>query len=235
MALNAKITKEQYDALPDAIKEHYKGDGAGYVLETDTVPEDVAPLRNALDRTKEELRQLREAQLERERTEADRIRQGILAGGNVDEIRTALEQEREQLRTDLTGQISAKDQIIGRLLVDDRANNIAIKLAGKHSKLILPHIKARLKVDFTGDEPRAVVITEAGQPSTLSIDDLEKEFLKNPDFASILVAVDSSGGGAGRDKGGDASKKPNDYTEAERVELYRTNPTEFHRLFPTKQ
>lgn len=231
MALKRKITKEEYDALSDVLKAEYKGDGAGYVLDTEP-DEDTAPLRSALERVKEEARLLREANAERERTEAQRIREGILAGGNVDEIRSALEQEREQLRSELTGQISAKDQVIGRLLVDDRANNIAIKLAGKHARLILPHIRARLKVDFTGEDPRAVVVTEAGQPSTLSIDDLEKEFLKNPDFASILVGVDSSGGGASRDTGGGASKKPNEYTEAERRDLYNNNRAEFNRIFP---
>lgn len=231
MALKRKITKEEYDALSDVLKAEYKGDGAGYILDTEP-DEDTGALRSALDRVKEEARQLREANLERERTEQERIRQGILAGGNVDEIRAALEQEREQLRQEKDADISKKDQIIGRLLVDDRANVLAVKLAGKHAKLILPHIRSRLKVDFTADEPRAIVVTEAGQPSTLSIDDLEKEFLKNPDFASILVGVDSSGGDTSRTRGGDASKKPNEYTEAERRELYQNNPALFHQLFP---
>jgi len=233
MALKRKITKDEYDALSDVLKAEYKGDGAGYVLDTEP-DEDTGALRSALDRLKEEKRVLQEAEAERARTEADRIRAGILAGGNVDEIRNALELEREQLRADKDGIISKKDQVIGRLLVDDRANNMAVKLAGKHAKLLLPHIKVRLKVDFTGDEPRAVVVTEAGQPSTLSIEDLEKELLLNPDFASILIGVDSSGGDTTRNSGGDASKKPNEYTEAERTALYHSDPAKFHRLFPTK-
>lgn len=238
MALKRKITKEEFDALPDVLKAEYKGDGAGYVLDTEP-DENTSALTNALARVKEEKRLaeeaakvLREQNEERQRNEDERVRQAILAGGNVDEIRNRLEQEREALRVAKDEAIGKKDKIIGRLLVEDRANTMALKLAGKHAKLLFPHIRARLQVDFTGDEPRAVVVTESGGPSTLSIDDLEKELLSNPDFASILVGVDSSGGGAARNPGGGASKKPSDYTEAERRELYTTNRALFDQTFP---
>lgn len=234
-----KITKEQYDALPEVLQNEYKGDGAGYVLDTDDKSDDTTSLKNALERVKEEKRLsdeaariLREEKAERERTEQERIREGILAGGNVAEIRATLEQEREQLRASKDADLDKKNKFIGKLLVDDRANTMAIKLAGKHAKLLLPHIKVRLQADFSGDEPRAVVVTESGGPSTLSIEDLEKELLLNPDFASILIGVDSSGGDTSRTSGGDASKKPNEYTEAERIALYTSDPAKFHRLFP---
>lgn len=238
MALKRKLTKDEYDALPDVLKAEYKGDGAGYVLDTEP-DEDTAALRSALDRVKaerltaaEEARVLREEKARLAAEEEQRIRDGIIAGGNVAEIRAALEQERENLRTELTGQISNKDKVIAKLLVDDRALQLAVQLAGERSALILPHIRQRLSADFTGDEPRCVVVSETGGPSTLSIEDLKKEFLNNQLFASILVGVDSSGGGASRQSGGGASKKPNEYTEAERVALYQSNPAEFHRLFP---
>ena len=240
MALKRKITKEEFDALPDVLKAEYKGDGAGYVLDTEA-DDDTSALKNALQREKEErarlaeeARTLREANAERLRTEEQRIRDGIMAGGNVTEIRAALEQEREQLRTELTGTIGNKDKIIAKLLVDDKAQALASQLAGERAALLLPHIRSRLSADFTGDEPRCVVIAENGGPSTLSIEDLKKEFLNNKLFATILVGVNSSGGATDRTGGGGAPKKPQDYTAQERNELFRTNREEFDRLFSPK-
>jgi len=238
--LTKKITKEQYEALPDVLKAEYKGDGAGYVLDVEA-DEDTSALKNALQREKEErnrlaeeARTLREANAERLRTEEQRIRDGIIAGGNVTEIRAALEQEREQLRTELTGTIGNKDKIIAKLLVDDKAQALASQLAGERAALLLPHIRSRLAADFADDNPRCVVVAENGGPSTLSIEDLKKEFLNNPLFATILVGVKSSGGATDRSNGGGASKKPEDYTAQERNELFRTNREEFDRLFSPK-
>lgn len=234
MALNAKITKEQYDALPEAIKEHYKGDGAGYVLETDTVPEDIAPLRNALDRTKEELRQMREAQEERDRQTEQRIRDELRTSGNTTELERRLTQERETLRTQLTADVDRRTQQLSRVLVQDRAAALARELSGDAWLVMLPHIQSRLVADLDSDVPACKVVAPDGQPSTLTVEDLKKEFLNNPAFASIIKGVDSSGGGAGRNKGGNATKKPEDYNQQERIDLFHTNRAEYDRLFPVK-
>lgn len=232
MALKVKITKDEYDALPEVLKAEYKGDGAGYVLQTDFVPEDVAPLRNALERTRDELRQLRETEAEKVREAEQRIRDELRASGNTEELERRYTAERETLRSELSGRVGVREQQLTRLLVDERANSMAVKLAGKNSFIILPHIKQRLRAVFDGEDAVCKVVTGDGQPSTLTVDDLEKEFLNNPLFASILTGVDSSGGGAVRNTGGGASKKPSEYTMTERNEMYRTNRAEFDRLFP---
>lgn len=232
MALKVKITKEEYDALPDVLKAEYKGSGAGYVLDTDFVPEDVAPLRNALERVREENRQMREAQNERDRQTEERLREELRTSGNTEELERRLTQEREQLREQLTGNISRRDQQLSRILVDDRAESMSRDLAGENWALLLPHIKMRLRADLDGDTPTCKVCSADGQPSTLSLADLKQEFLQNALFATILVGVNSSGGGTARNPGGGATKKPNEYTESERIALYNSNPAEYNRLFP---
>lgn len=234
MALKFKITKEEFDALDPSLQAHYKGDGAGYVLDTDAQSDDTTALRNAHERTKEELRQLRADETERLRLAEERIREELRANGNTAELERRLTQEREQLRTELTQQTERRTQQLSRVLVQDRAQSLARELSGDSWMVILPHIQSRLTADLDSDVPACKVIAADGQPSTLSVDDLKKEFLNNPAFASIIVGVNSSGGGAGRKTGGDASKKPEDYSQQERIELYQSNPDEYRRLFPVR-
>lgn len=234
MALKFKITKEEFDALDPSLQAHYKGDGAGYVLDTDAQSDDTTALRNAHERTKEELRRLREEEAERLRLAEERIREELRTNGNTAELERRLTAEREQLRTELTQQTERRTQQLSRVLVTERAESLARELCGDSWVVILPHIQSRLTADLDSDVPACKVIAADGQPSTLSIADLKKEFLNNPAFASIIVGVNSSGGGAGRKPGGDASKKPEDYSQAERVELYNSNPDEYRRLFPVR-
>lgn len=238
MALKYKITKAEYDALDPIIQAEYKGDGAGYVLDTDAGSDDTTALRNAHARTKEELRLLRESQ-EAERlriaTETEeRIRQELRASGNTEELENRYRQERETLRSEMTGSIEKRNQQLTRVLVADRAQSLARELCGDAWAVMLPHIQCRLTADLDAEVPACKVLTAAGQSSTLSLEDLKKEFLNNPAFASIIVGVDSSGGGATRKKPGAAGKKPEEYTQDERIELFNTNPVEFKRLFPAK-
>ncbi len=51
------------------------------------------------------------------------------------------------------------------------------------------------------------------------------------DYPFLFDGVDSSGGGAKGGNGGAVTKKPSDYTEAERVALYREDPQKFKEIF----
>lgn len=234
MALKYKITKVEFDALDPLIQAEYKGDGAGYVLDTDVQNEDTTALKNANERNKEELRRMREEQAERDRATEERIRAELRTSGNTEELERRLTAEREQLRTELTAQTERRTQQLSRILVQDRAAALARELSGAAWPVMLPHIQSRLVADLDSDTPACKVVAADGQPSTLSIEDLKKEFLNNPAFASIIVGIDSSGGGANRNPGSGASKKPEEYTQQERIDLYKSNPAEYNRLFPAK-
>ena len=234
MALNFKITKEEYDSLDPQIQVHYKGDGAGYVLDTDVQNQDTAALVAAHSRVKEELRVQREQEAERLRQAEERIRQELRDSGNTTELERRLTQEREALRTQLTADVDRRTQQLSRVLVQDRAAALARELSGDAWLVMLPHIQSRLVADLDSDVPACKVVAADGQPSTLTVEDLKKEFLNNPAFASIIKGVDSSGGGAGRKQGGNATKKPEEYTQQERTDLFHANRAEYDRLFPVK-
>lgn len=234
MALKVKITKDEFDALDPVLQAEYKGDGAGYILDADVQSADTTALVNAHNRTKEELRVLREAQEERIREAEERAREELRKSGNTTELERRLTEEREQLRREKDADILKRTQQLSRVLVSDRAQILARELSGEAWAVMLPHIQSRLVADLDSDIPACKVVAADGQPSTLSIEDLKKEFLNNPAFASIIVGVDSSGGGAGRKPGGNASKKPEEYSQQERIDLYNSNPAEYHRVFPVQ-
>lgn len=234
MALKFKITKEEFDALDPLIQAEYKGDGAGYVLDTDVQNQDTTALVNAHSRVKDELRQLRETEAQRLREAEERIREELRASGNTTELERRLTAEREQLRSALTADVERRTQQLSQVLVRDRAQALARELSGDAWAVMLPHIQSRLVADLDSDIPACKVVAADGQPSTLTVEDLKKEFLNNPAFASIIKGVDSTGGGAGRKPGGNASKKPEEYTQQERIDLFNSNRADYDRLFPAR-
>lgn len=240
MKLKRKITKAEFEALTEAQQSLYVVSGENYLLDVEP-DDDVAALQRARDREKadaaglrEKLKVLQDAEDERKRAEEDKDKTDATKNKDLDKLQKIWESERESLKVEFGGKLTAREKQLQKLLVEDRAEAIARDLNPKGWKVLLPHIRARLTADLSGDELATKVVTEKGEPSTLSIEDLKKEFLNNPDFASIVVAVNSSGGGADRNNGGGASKKPSEYTEAERSELYRTNPEKFRQLFTPK-
>lgn len=238
--MKRKISKAEYEALSAELQALYKVSGENYILELEDDGDDVGELRRAHARTKQEANELKEklAALEAEKRKREEEEQNLDAEaarkrGDVVRLEELWRNEREQLvgeheqkYTKLTGEFT-------KILVTDKAELIAKELFGDNWLIGLPHVKQRLAADFTGETPVTKVLTQSGDPSTLSLEELKKEFLNNKAFGSIIKGVESSGGGATHQgKGGaDGQKKPSEYTEQERIELYRNNPAKFNELF----
>jgi chromosome segregation ATPase len=238
MPLARKIDKTTFDALNDAFKAEYKEKDGSYFLDVD----DAAGLQSALDRQKEDNRMLK-TDLEKLRTDLAAI-QAEKAAADADKNRKnkdydALEadfnRKLEAAKTEATGREDKYKATIQKMLVDNKALEIATDAFGENAEIMLPHIKARLQANFDGDEPVTRVLDSKGQASASSLDELKKEFVDNPRYSSIVVGTRATGGNANdaHSAGGKAGdKKPQEMTTAERTHLYNTNPTEFARLFP---
>lgn len=238
MALKSKITKAEFDALEDAVKSHYrvnKEDSNIYTLDTD----DAAELRAARDAEAELARQQRERadRLQREKDEADeRARQAALDKAKKDKDIEALE---ASWKADKEAAIAAeriktehREKQLRDMLVEQKALELAAEISIM-PKLLSSVIRARLAAELDGDKPFTRVLDENGQPSAKTLDDLKKEFVDNAEYASIIRGTKASGGGAtgnGNSGGGAASKKFSELTEAERVELARSNPEKFREM-----
>lgn len=236
MALKQKITKVIFDALSKDIQAEYKAAGDDYVLDVEGY-EDPAELRRARDREKEESKAAKAATaaLQKQLDEITAAQGDLTAtnarkAGDIATLEASWKAQKEAAETLLNGTISKKDAYIKTQLVDSVAQQIASKISTVPA-VILPHIRARLTADMTGDTPLTRVLDHDGKLSALSIADLEKEFVGNADFSSIIIASNGSGGGApgGKQNGGAGAKKFAEMTGSERAEFLKRDPVGFEK------
>jgi hypothetical protein len=232
--LKGKITQAEFDALHEEIKKLYKKEGDAFLLQL-SPEDDLGALRRAKDReaqtAKDEKDRADKLQKQLEAIEGDDARKkGDIAG---------LERSWEKKRDDAVAAVQAKldgaKAFIEKMLVKDKAELLATKLGGKdNAEILTPHIEKRLKAEYAeGADPKTRVLDAAGGISALTLDDLEKEFVANPKFKSIIVVSNASGGASG-DKGTGNSAVPNgkkfaDLSETERIEWSKSDPAGFNR------
>lgn len=235
MALKSKITKDDYEALPDALKEHYKAHGDNFVLDTD----DAAELRAAKEReaAQRKIEKERADRLQAERDEAEeRARAAALDKAKKDKdieaLETSWKTEKETAVSAANQRAERRESQLRELLVENKALEIANEISTM-PKLLVPIIRARLSAELDGEKPFTRVLDDNGQPSAKTIADLRQEFIDNKEYATIIKGTNANGGGAGGNSGsggGAGSKKFNEMTEAERVALHRENPDKFREM-----
>lgn len=233
--LKSRLTKAEFDALPDALKEYYKAEGDVYLLQSD----EAAELRAAKDREAE-----RRAEAERERDrlkaekdEADRKAQEVADAaarekakkdGDISALEQSWQAKVDAAKAEGKAEADKYKNMLTGLLVDKEAEALAAEISVS-PKLLVPHIRGRLKAELEGEKPVTRVLDAAGQPSALTLAELKQEFVANPDFAAIIRGSNASGGGANgqHSGGGAAGKKISEMSEAEKVAYHRQNPAAY--------
>lgn len=192
MALKRKINKAEFDKLSADIKAEYVADGDDYVLDVDG-DVDASSLQRAKDRAvqdrKDALKELADAKAKLADIDGNDARKS----GDIAKLDAAHKDKIAAMEKDAAEKLAAKDAFISTSLVDNVATQMAAKLS-KSPALLLPHIKARLSADLTGDTPKTVYMDKEGNPTTAEA--LTKEFVDNPDFKDVMLASKSTGGGA---------------------------------------
>lgn len=202
MALKMKVGQSVYDAMPADVKKEYKQVGSDWVLDLDGY-EDPVELRNARDREKENAAQAkRDAAAEKARADkAEKEAKDLKdAGKSVDDAVKAKETEMQtKYDTDVK---DLNDKLSGLTTATINAHKISIAeaLANKISTapgLLAPRLAERIdvEIDPATNRPKAYILDAAGKRTAGTVDDLEKEALKNKDYAPILRATKASGGG----------------------------------------
>lgn len=187
MALKAKLTADEFEKLAEALKEHYKKDGAGYVLDTD----DASELKSAKDREAEKRKdaekKLREAQAELDALKDKASRES----GDV----AALDASYKQKLADATKRgedaEAALAALENKVFAGEAIDKIAARFTVPH--LIKPLLQGRTKVEKQDGTPIVRVLDANGKPSAMSLADLEKEFVDNPAHKGIVIASKASG------------------------------------------
>lgn len=200
MALKQKITKEEHAKLAVHFQAEYVEDGDGYRLDVEGA-EDIGALQRAKIRetelrkqAEEEARTLREEKAERQRQLETLTESEARKAGDIATLEKGWQAKLDTQKNDYDVKLAKVGKFVDTTLRD----NVAIKLAGelspKHAALLLPHIKARIGVDSTGDEPKTVILGADGKASELTLDSLKAEFVANKDYAGIIIASQASGG-----------------------------------------
>ena len=130
---------------------------------------------------------------------------------NLDKIKAERETEQQQMAEFKANQL--KQNAVGELIGD--------KFISPH--LVEPMLKDRLQVD--GDIVR--ILDAHGQPSAMTMADLQKEFLERDDLKPLIKAPVGSGAGAQQSSGGGATKSINDMTTTEQATWAKSDPTAF--------
>lgn len=223
MALKRLITKAEYEKLSKELKAEYNLDGENAVLDL-TDYEDPTKLKQAKDHEVSERKKIA-AELKAAKEELATItaeRDGMLAGhipkGDVEKLEASHKKKLADREKELNEQIAAQESTLQTMLVDNVAVTMATKLSKTSAKVLLPHIKSRLKAEKVDGKFVTKVVDATGAPSALTVEDLEKEIVANKEFAPILTASQASGGaGGGQGRGGAGSKssdKPFNYNTA---------------------
>lgn len=229
MALKFKLDKAAYDELSDDMKANYSQvDGTDeYRLKVEGY-DDPAELRRARDREKQAAAEAkaRAAELEERlhKLEGDDKRKR----GDIDALEKSWREQKDKAVGEKEAEIQKRDAIIQRVF----RTNVADAMARKISTVpvaMARMIQDRLTVEIEDGEPVTRVLDKNGRPSAMTLTDLEKELVADPDLSGMIVGSKASGSGATANSGGGATKKLHEMNDSERREWYERDPEGFKK------
>jgi len=207
--MGLKLVLDSLDGVDEATQKLYtKKDDKFHLLVDDL--EDTGALKRAKDHEKERARKAEE----RSRTLEEELNsfkskqqkeeeEGHKKKGDVDALEKSWQGKLDKQKSEYENQLGVMTGSLNKLLVDNVATQIAARISTAPD-VILPHVKARLKPEFTDVVAVTKVVNADGSPSALTLDELADEFRSSPSFAAIIIGSKGTGGGGhgdGKDKG----------------------------------
>lgn len=209
MALKKLVSIADFAKLDKTTQALYKAEPSdgNHILDVEG-EEDIGALKRAKDRETEENRILRAkiketednaaAEAEKARKAAEKLARET---GDVKALEKSWAEKHAAQEKILKDQLASREAAIVELTVGTAATAMAAKISTAPD-LILPHIQRRLKSEIVDGKAVVKVVDDKGQPSALTIAELEAEFVANKSYAAILTGSKASGGGATGGGGG---------------------------------
>lgn len=218
-----KIEVESLDTVPETARSLYVEKDGKFRLDLDGY-EDPAGLKSALQKEREAAKNASKqaaqwaalgktpdeiAALVEAAKKADEEK--ALKGGEWEKVKgQMLEQHKGELgKKDLV--IQSKDKALAKYLVDAAAVSALAEAKGS-AALLLPHVRAKVKVVEDGDDYAVRVLDAAGNPRVngkgefLTIADLVSEMRQSDEYSRAFDASGTTGGGASQSSGAGSSK-----------------------------
>lgn len=233
--MSLKYQVDSLEGLDDGIKALYTEKDGKFVLGVEGIPQ---PQNDDLDGLKAKVQELlnekKTAQTKAQEAEAARLKaaeDAAKASGDIAALEKSWGDKLTAKETELKAQLETRDKQIYQLTVGQTAQKLASELAVQGSAdLLLPHITNRLSVETVDGQPQIRVKDLQGNLSAATLDEFKKEIANNPAFKPVIAASNASGGGANGGQGGGATKTLKEMSDAERIELHRTNPALFNQM-----
>ena len=196
--MKIKISKEEFEKLPESSKEFYKEKDGVYLLDIDEseFQEQVSTLRNK-DKQEEKERKRIEKELKERDDKIKELESKISQSsekGDVKSLNESWEEKFTKMKTDYESKIAKHESFIKKTLVEKQAIEIDASIS-KVKGVLLPHIEKRLRANLDLDEPCTEILDSKGNLSAYTIADLKNEFLSNEQFGDFLIGSKASGGG----------------------------------------
>lgn len=175
--------------------------------------------------------------LKTEKQEAlDKAREAKEAVRQAEEEKAKAEGDKETLQRIADERAAEKDKRINDLInstkkekINNAVNDLITKLGagGTKNEDLRDLVKARFEFDYDIDEAALKVSGDGVK----TMQELESAIKDSERYASYLAGSGATGGGATGTHTSGEGKKPQDYTEAERVALFKSDPAKFRQLF----
>lgn len=191
-----KLTKEQYDALPESLKALYVADGDGFkptFMTAEQFAEQTAGLKANMEKLLGEKKAGDEKRAAAEKAEKEAREEAARKAGDVEALDKSWKEKFAEYDNQNKARTEAYRKQITDLTVGNAATELASKLFGKNAGIMKGHVANRLTLEEGEDGALNVRVLKDGKPSALTIDELEKEFRSNADFASVLAGTPSGG------------------------------------------
>lgn len=196
--LKRKISKDVFDKLSDELKGAYEEKDGSYLLKVEG-DDDAGELKRAKDREVQARKDAEKKAKELQEQLDELSGNDAKKRGDIETLEKSWKEKNEKLEKDFKEKLAKKDDFIRNTLVDSVARQLATKLSGDKATLLLPHVKSRLTADLDGDVPTTKILDATGKVSALTIEELEKEFVANKDFSTIIVGSKASGSGTSKE------------------------------------
>lgn len=240
----ARLTKEQYEALPDYVKDDYELDGEQYRPRAEGKLSALKSSLDALDTkfkdTEQRLRDQEAAQaaaIEKAKNEAlDHARNK----GDVAAIEKRYQEQLEDLKRRSAQELEAAQARAEKLAGHSKAQGRNALLGEIAAQLRIFEDQRKLfnkiigdRIDIDPDTGSAIFLDDSGGATSLDKAGFVAELARDPSFNRMRQAAANSGGGASGNNGngtGGALKKFDQYTAAELSAIRKANPSEYERL-----
>lgn len=234
MKFKRKISKQEFEQLTEQQQMLYVADGDNYVINIeDTAFETLKTEKKALQDQLDEFKAKEEEKIRQAEQRAEQRAKEKYETAKSNKDVEAIEQSWQEKYTKLENEKKQVDEkyvaYVKKSLIDNEVSRMSNEISTAPT-LISPHIRSRLDVDLTGEQPKLIVLDTNGQRSALTIEELQKSFIDNKDFSAI-IKVTSASGGANRskfttDSGAKGEVKLNDMTDEQLAQFYGSSSSD---------